>query len=416
MHKTETINIQDENRFLGELGPRMLQGGLIVGAVGIGLSLLLSLATEERALDTFLHSYLLNFTFFLSISLGALFFVATQHVTAAGWSVTIRRIAEFMAWLLPWMLLLFLPILLSVLFGRYDLYHWNNPELMNPESDVYNELLAKKSAYLNPAFFGVRAVIYFGIWFLLARYLVLKSLEQDQTGNPELTNKMQSFGAPALLLFALTTSFAAFDWLMSLDAEWFSTIFGVYFFAGSALGFFATVTLISMALQSSGRLTNAISIEHYHDLGKFLFGFIVFWAYIAFSQYMLIWYANIPEETQWYLVRQSNGWQWVSLTLLFGHFIIPFFFLMSRHVKRNKLTLGIAAVYVLIMHWIDLYYLVMPSLMEKEFHLSGLFIDLACLVGMGGLYVAGFAYVAGERSLVPERDPRLEECLAFKNY
>ncbi len=414
MHNTKTIDIEDDNRFLGELGPRLVQGGVVIGLVGIGLALLLSMAAEENGLAYFFHSYLLNFMFFLSIALGALFFVATQHLAAAGWSVTIRRIAEFMAWLLPWMLILFLPVLLSVLFGNSDLYHWNDTSVMDPESDNYNQLLAKKQAYLNSGFFGVRAVIYFGIWFLLARYLISKSIEQDETGNPELTNKMQRFSAPTLVLFALTTSFAAFDWLMALDAEWFSTIFGVYYFAGCALSFFATAILVGVALQSTGRLTNSITIEHYHDMGKFLFGFIVFWAYIAFCQYMLIWYANMPEETQWFLVRQTNGWEWVSLTLLFGHFVIPFFYLMSRHIKRNKLTLCIGAVYVLVVHWIDLYWLVMPSLMP-EFGLGGLLIDLACLVGLGGLCVAGFAYVAGERSLIPVGDPRLGECLAFKN-
>lgn len=416
MHKTKIINIEDENRFLGDLGPGLIYGGGIVGGVGLVLALLLSVATEDNGLGYFFHSYLLNFTYFLSLALGALFFVATQHVTAAGWSVTIRRIAEFMALLLPWMLILFLPVLLSVLFGNSDLYHWNSKAVMNPESEHFNPLLAKKEAYLNSSFFGVRAVIYFGIWFLLARYLVNKSLEQDATGNPELTNKMQSFGAPALVLFALTLSFASFDWLMSLDGEWFSTIFGVYYFAGSALGFFATATLIAMGLQTTGRLTHAITIEHYHDMGKFLFGFIVFWAYIAFSQYMLIWYANIPEETQWFLVRQTNGWEWVSLTLIFGHFIIPFLYLMSRHVKRNKLTLAIGVIYVLIVHWIDIYWLVMPSLEGgSPFSFGGLLIDLSCLVGIGGLCVAGFAYVAGERSLVCVRDPRLHECLAFRN-
>jgi len=414
MHNTKTINIDDDNRFLGDLGPRLTLGGGVIGISGIFLALLLSVA-RDNGLAHFFHSYLLNFTFFLSIALGALFFVATQHLSAAGWSVTIRRIAEFMAWLLPWMLVLFLPVLFSVLFGSSDLYHWNNAAVMNPDSDHFNELLAKKQSFLNPSFFGVRAVIYFGIWFLLSRYLITKSIEQDATGDPELTNKMQRFSAPTLVLFALTISFAAFDWIMTLDAEWFSTIFGVYYFAGSALGFFATAILIGVALQGSGRLTHSITIEHYHDMGKFLFGFIVFWAYIAFSQYMLMWYANMPEETHWFLVRQENGWEWVSLTLLFGHFFIPFLYLMSRHIKRNKVTLCVGAIYVLIVHWIDLYWLVMPSLPHHEFGLGGLLIDLTCLIGLGGLCVAGFAYVAGERSLIPERDPRLGECLAFKN-
>ena len=414
MHHEPQIDIQDENRFMADLGPRLVAGGAVVGAVGIGLALLLCLAREENGVRHFLHAYLLNFAYFLSIALGALFFVATQQLTAAGWSVTVRRIAELMAGMLPWMLALFIPLLLLVLMGNSQLYHWNDTTLLDPDSEHYDPLIAMKRAYLNPAFFGVRAVIYFLIWGLLARFFLSRSTEQDETRDPELTLKMQRVSAPALVLFALTLTFAAFDWLMSLDAHWFSTIFGVYYFAGSALSFFAAIIIISQLLQASGRLSRAITVEHYHDLGKFLFGFVVFWAYIAFSQYMLIWYANIPEETQWFQVRQTNGWGSVSVVLIFANFFIPFFFLVSRHIKRNRLTLAIGAVYILAVHWLDLYWIVMPSLM-KVHTLSGLLIDLACFVGFAGLCVAGFGWVAGSRSLVPVGDPRLHEALAFKN-
>jgi hypothetical protein len=202
---------------------------------------------------------------------------------------------------------------------------------------------------------------------------------------------------------------------MSLSPHWFSTIYGVYFFSGAVVAFFAAIILAAAALQLSGRLKNSISIEHYHDLGKLLFAFVIFWGYIAFSQYLLIWYANIPEETQWYLARQSGPWVWVSLVLLFGNLLIPFFGLLSRHAKRRKWSLSFWAVWLLVMHWIDLYYLVMPSLGGQSATLPFSAIDICLFLGIGGVYLAGLVHTAGQRPLLPVADPRLKESLAFEN-
>jgi hypothetical protein len=208
-------------------------------------------------------------------------------------------------------------------------------------------------------------------------------------------------------------SFAAIDWLMSLMPQWYSTIFGLYYFSGTTVGSLAAMIVLSMALQTRGRLTTSVTIEHYHDLGKLLLGFVIFWGYIAFSQYLLIWYADLPEETQWYLVRQSGPWRWVSLILLFGHLLIPFFGLLCREAKRRKAILAFWAVWLLVAHWIDLYWLVMPSLGPKGVP-PGV-IDLGCLVAIGGVWMAGLLWTAGRRSLVPLGDPRLAESLAFEN-
>lgn len=419
MHKNPTINIFDDQRFLSSLGPRILRVAGVVGIVGVALAFILGFVQrEEGGLAHFLHAYLVSYCFILSIALGALFFIITQHLVRAGWSTSVRRLAELMAGTLPIMLILFLPVLLSVLTGSGLLYLWDNEQMV--QDNAHSHLIMEKAAYLNPTFFGIRAVGYFAIWGLLSWYFLSRSVEQDETGNPQLSSKMQGFSAPAVLLFALSVTFAAFDWIMSMLPTWYSTIFGVYFFAGCAWSFFATIALLGMTLQKSGRLKNAISIDIYHDLGKFLFGFTVFWAYIAFSQFMLIWYANIPEETEWYIIRQQGAWGWVAVILIFGHFFIPFFGLMSRTVKRNKPLLAFWCVFVLVMHWIDLYWLIMPNythrFLESETVTGFGLIDISCAIGLIGLGIASFAWVASGRSLVAVRDPRLPEALAFKNF
>ena len=412
----------------------------VLGLAALGGGLVFARARGD-ALGYFLHSYLLNYCYFLSISLGALFFVALQHATRAGWSVTVRRLAEVLAANMPVLVLLFLPILVPMVLqipalrqwlftrlvepagtdhwlyvwrealGNVRLYPWTDSQLV-----AGDDLLEHKAVYLNAGFFVARCVLYFAVWWLLARFFHGRSVEQDSCGDAELTRRMERLSPVALLLFAATITFASFDWLMSLDPHWFSTIYGVYYFSGAAVGFLAAVILAAMLLQATGRLNSFVTVEHYHDLGKLLFGFVVFWGYIAFSQYLLVWYANIPEETTWYQDRlgpQSGSWKWVSVLLLFGHLLIPFFGLLSREVKRRKLLLGFWAVWLLVAHWIDLYWLVMPGLGHEGLP-PGL-IDAACLVGIGSVYLAGVLRTAGKASLVPLGDPRLKESLAFRN-
>ena len=213
--------------------------------------------------------------------------------------------------------------------------------------------------------------------------------------------------------FVLSLTFFAVDFLMSLEPKFISTMFGVYYFAGCAMSFFATTAVLSRFMQASGRLKHSINTEHYHDVGKFMFGFVFFWGYIAFSQYMLIWYANIPEETEWFQQRQTGGWLYFSLLLLFGHFVLPFAGLLSRHVKRNLVALTSWAIFLLGMEWVDLYWLIMPSASEAGPPLS--LMDLTCWVGMAGVFVAHFGFMARGKRLVPVQDPRIAESLAFEN-
>jgi hypothetical protein len=392
------------------LSPTASGKAKVLGAVGIAaLAAGFALGLAQRdGLRYFFHAYLVDFAFFLSISLGALFFVALHHVSRAGWSVAVRRLAEIFLGNLVLLAVLFLPILLAMVAGNHSLYRWTDPRQV-----AASELLRHKAPWLNVWFFAGRAVFYFVAWTLLARFFFRRSLEQDRSGDPQLTLQMERASGPALLVFAGTLTFAAFDWLMSLEPTWFSTIFGVYYFSGAAVGFLAALVLAALAVQTNGRLTGTITTEHYHDLGKLLFGFVVWWGYIAFSQYVLIWYGNIPEETVYYLKRQTGPWAIVSLVLLFGHLLIPFLGLLSREVKRRRLLLGFWAVWLLAFHWLDMYWLVMPNLDADRLPLGP--IDLCLLVGIGGLYLAGVLTAAGDRPLVPLKDPRLGESLAFEN-
>lgn len=377
-------------------------------AIGLGLGVTLLAAAQvlgggsARSLAAYLTAYL----FAASIALGGLFFVLLHHATRAGWSTVVRRLAEHLAATLPLFALLFLPIA----FALPELYPWARPEAAD------DPLLAAKAAYLNPGFFLIRAAVCLGAWSLLAWWFRRRSLAQDSSGDPAITRRLQSLAAPGMIAFALTLTIAAFDWIMSLDPWWYSTIFGVYFFAGSTVAVLATLILLVLALGGSspgGALGGTVTPEHFHDLGKLLFAFVVFWAYIAFSQFMLIWYGNIPEETLWYAHRIGPGWAGASVALAAGHFVLPFFFLLSRAVKRRAPTLIAGAVWLLAMHYLDLYWLVMPSFDPHGIHPSAL--DLMSLVGMVGLFAGALGLLMRRRALVPLGDPRLPESLSFEN-
>ncbi len=397
------FDITDIDLSLDRVLPLWLGSAAVTAVVGIGGALALAMATEH-GWDRLLETYLISYSLFLALTLGALFFVMLQHVTRAGWSVVIRRIAEAMATNFWLMAVLVIPIVL----GMHHLYHWSHVE-----EAAHDPILAAKVGFLNPTFFVVRLAIYFTIWGVLAWFFYRTSVRQDATKDPALTLKMERASAFGLILFALSANFAAFDLLMSLDPHWFSTIFGVYFFAVSVVVFYAVMPKTLAALQFRGVLRGAVTVEHYHDLGKFLFAFTVFWAYIAFSQYMLIWYGNIPEETEWYLKRQTGAWAWVSLALIIGHFVIPFLLLISRYVKRRPMLLAGVGVYMVLMTWLDIYWLVMPEFSPGVAPFG--LIDALCFVGMTGVYSFVFALKLRRQALIPVGDPRLHESLAFKN-
>lgn len=290
------------------------------------------------------------------------------------------------------------------------------PEEAGPEHD---HVIVGKRGYLNAPFFLARWVFYFVFWGFLGWYYWSQSVKQDTTGDHKITMRLHHIAGPSMLLFGLTLTLAAFDLIMSIEAHFYSTIFGVYYFGGCMVGFFAFMILFLNYLQKAGRLSDNVNTEHYHDLGKYLFGFIFFWTYIAFSQYILIWYASLPEEVFWYHVRGAstqnfgaNAWSWVILLLLFGHFAIPFAGLMSRHVKRSRSLLICWAVWMLIMHWVDLVWLIMPA-MGTTLHIG--LAEIGLSVALLSIFLIGVLYILGRHSIVPLKDPRLHESLAFEN-
>jgi hypothetical protein len=352
----------------------------------------------------FFFSWLVSFLFFLSLALGALFFVLIQYASQGGWGIVLRRIGETTFATVPVMAALFLPLLL----GLNDLYSWTIPGAAE-----HDALLRWKAPYLNVPFFLIRAALYFGIWSFIAVLYYRGSSGQDVTGDPRVSARLRRLAGPAIIVLALTQTFASIDWIMSLTPHWYSTMFGVYFFAGSFVGFIALLSVVSAAMRGAGLLDTVISAEHLQDIGKFLFAFTAFWAYIAFSQFFLMWYANLPEETFWFKTRIEGSWLPVSLLLMAGHFVAPFFYLMGRRVKRNGATLAVGGAWVLAMHFVDIYWQVMPTLHPEGLRPSAL--DVAALVAIGGCFVAAASWLMRRQALVPMRDPRLAESLAFEN-
>lgn len=409
-----------DGRRLGDLGSRVIPAAGGVGVIALGAGLLMGFMGEGK--EQFFRSYLMAFEFVLSICLGALFFVILQHCVKAGWSVVIRRLAEGVASNLMWLWIAFIPILIGMKQGL--LYDWvNHPG----EAEKYRW-------WLTPEIWSGRAMIYLFIWAFLAWFYMSNSVKQDSTGDVNITRRMERFAPVAVGLYFVTQAFSSLDWVMSLESMWFSTMFPVYFFAASCCGYFSFQILAMATVQKGGKLLHEITPEHYQDAGKLLFAFgIVFWSYIAFSQYMLIWYANIPEETTWYMARQMGGWGTVTLALLFGHFVIPFVLLISRHPKRQPQMLALGAVLMLTMHFVDIAWLVKPHVPEHLLHDAASYAQLAKTVtaadvgyvwslfdallpiGLLGLIIAGTAIRLRGVALIPERDPRLHESLAFEN-
>jgi hypothetical protein len=352
----------------------------------------------------FFQSYLVGFLFSIFIPLGGLFFLMVMFLTGSAWSVTMRRVVENMVVTLPLGFILCIPVLL----GMSNLYHW-----AHPGAAEHDALLKAKEAWLNPTSFVYRTLIYFLLWSVWATRIYKHSTKQDTTKSLEQMHTISRWSAPGLLMLVLSGTLAAFDWSMSLDPHWYSTIFGLYCFAGGAFAFIATWLLILVALREKGVLRDTVNAEHYHDLGKWMLALTVFWAYIAFSQYLLIWYANIPEETVWFLHRFEGTWSWASALLLFGHFIFPFLVLVLRSTKRNLKALTLMAVWFLIIQYIDFYWQVMPTFYPHGVALHWL--DVVCLVAPMSALALVFWSRMRAHALMPIGDPRFEQSLRFQN-
>jgi hypothetical protein len=368
---------------------------LLVALLGLALA---ALGAWQNP-DQFWRSYLLAFTFWLEIGLGSLGMVMLHHLVGGRWSALIRRLMETGAMTLPLMALLFIPLL----FGLHALYPWTDPAHV-----AASELLQRKIAYLNVPFFIGRAVLYFVVWVGLAYLLNRWSLAQAQTGDAALAGRLRRLSALGMILYMLTVTFAAFDWLMSLEPEWFSSIYGLMYIIGAALGGLALAILglhwLSLKLFAHEKQATPW-VKSFNDLGNFMLGFVMIWAYFAFSQFLIIWSANLPEEAIWYAHRSQGGWQSVALVLIALHFLLPFFLLLSRQLKRKAQWLTGLAVLILVMRLVDLDWLIMPAFYPDGLHVHWL--DLVIVVAMGGAWLALFSWQWSGKPALPQHDPHL---------
>lgn len=370
---------------------------LMIGVAGLAACALGWWLNPER----FFQGYLTAWLFWSGLSLGSLALLMLQHLTGGAWGLMIRRPLEAAMRSLPVTGLMFLPLLL----GMGHLYEWAQPDLV-----AADPILLHKAPYLNVTFFIGRAALFFAVWIILSLLLGRMSDRQDRQGSDARSMaRFQIASGPGLVLFALTMTFASVDWIMSLDPHWYSSMFAPLIMVGYVVGALALSLVVVIHLAGSDPLASVLRPRHVHDLGKLLLAFVMVWAYFAFSQFLIIWAGNLPEEIPWYMSRLHGGWEWAALGLLLLHFVVPFMLLLSRSLKRDFKRLGRVALLVLVMHFVDLYWLVNPAFDRAltDFH----WLDLAAVAGLGGVWLATFLGRLGSHPLLPVKDPHLLEAL-----
>ncbi|MEO8603051.1 MAG: hypothetical protein ABI629_10795 [bacterium] len=369
--------------------PRALLGLGVLGLAAAGAG-----ALTDR--DQFFHSYLVAFMFWGGIAFGCFGLVALNHVVGGRWGIVIRRVGEAGMRTLPLVAVLFLPIA----FGLPHLFEWARPEQV-----AQDPRLQYQTWYLNVSFFLIRAAVCFAIWIVVARVLVRWSSEQDATGDPVYVRKLELLSRGALMLYGTTMTFAGVDWMMSIEPHWYSTIYGLLIIVGQVLGAFAFSIIILTLCSDHEPVAAVANSERFHDLGNMLLAFVMIYAYFAFSQFLIIWAGNVPEETPWYLKRITGGWQYLAVALPAFYFFLPFFMLLSRRLKQRSRRLLIVAVLLLFMHLVDLYWFIMPAFSPGKFTLH--WMDIASVVGVGGVWLAVFLFNLQGRPVLPLHDPAL---------
>ncbi len=383
--------------------PALVAGGVALAACAAG---------AVASPGAFFRSYLFAYVFFTGLSLGCLSIVMLHHSTGGAWGIPIRRILESGTRTLPLVAILFLPIAL----GMKHLYPWARPEEVAKDA-----LLQAKAAYLNVPFFLARAAFYFAVWIAIAYQVNRWSLEQDRAGSPALTRKLQLLSAGGLVAYGLTMTFASIDWVMSLEPHWFSTMYGVLYIAGQALNALAFVTAALVLMSGEKPFSGFVRPSHFHDLGKLLLAFVMFWAYVSFAQYLIIWAGNLPEEIPWYLRRLHGGWGWLGVALVVLHFALPFLLLLPEGANRNARILASVAGLVVLMRLVDVYWLVRPVFTQASASAASArfevhWLDLTAAVGIGGVWLAVFLWQLEERPLLPVNDPEFVEAVAHADH
>jgi hypothetical protein len=371
----------------------------LVGVIGLGLSVVGGFIAPHQ----FSYSWLFAFAFYFTLLAGCFFWIIVHHVVDAEWSVVVRRQLENLALLFVVMAVFFIPI---VIF-RHHVYQWMNVPV------GHDPILDSKRAYLNWHFFLIRSIFYF-VFFIGATLLFRRfSIRQDRDGNPACTINMRRVAFISLPLFGLSLTFGAYDWLLGVDYHWFSTMWGVYIFAGASGSSMSLLVLVITALRKAGYLKETVTAEHYHIMGKWMLAFCVFWAYIGFGQYMLTWYANIPEETEYFIRRNTESWNALNLLLVIGRFFVPFAVLLMQGLKRKPSQLCLIAGWLVFMQMLDIYIVILPAL-----HGAGVVLsiwDFIPLLGMGATLGFVFLWIVRRSSTFPNRDPRLLESLHLVN-
>jgi hypothetical protein len=345
------------------------------------------------------QSYLIGWSFWTGIAVGSLALLMLQHLTGGGWGLVIRRVLEAATRTLLFMAILFLPIIL----GAHSLYH----EWADHEEAAAHPVVLAKTRYLNVPFFTVRAVIYFAVWIALAYLFNKWSLAQDRTADNRYTKNMRVLSGPGMVALIFTVTFASIDWYMSLEPEWFSTIYGFIFVAAWTLSALAFVIAIMAWLSGQEPMRRIVAPLHFHDLGKLLLALVMLWAYFAFSQFLIIWSGNLPEEITYYLRRIYGGWGAVIIAIGILHFAAPFLFLLSRGIKRSPRSLAMIAVLIIVMRMVDLLWMLAPAFHHRKW----IVMDFVALIGFGGLWLALFTWQLGKRSLIPINDPQFESTM-----
>lgn len=369
---------------------------LIIGVVAAVLSVLGLFMDRTQ----FFQSYLIGWVFWFVIALGCLGWSMIQHLTGGLWALVLRRCLEAASRTLPFLGLLFIPFA----FGMEEVWSWARPEAAN------DPLIQEKVKYLNEPFFWARFAGYFIFWTALSYLLSANSAKQDE-GDQKTTVRMRVLSGPGIVLFVLIGSFASFDWLMSLEPHWFSSLFGFYFISSTALASMLFMIVCAWYLHQRQPLDNVITKRHFHDYGKLTLALTMFWAYMTLSQFLITWSGHIPEFTQWYAARNNGGWKAFTVPLIIFHFFVPFLILLSASLKKQPNKLVLVAVYMLVMRFADLYWQAAPNWNDElTFH----WLDITTLVAVGGIWVFLFVRELKRRTLLPVRDPYLKEVLGPK--
>jgi hypothetical protein len=383
-----------------DLPSSVLKIGLILLIIGIGLGVIAFFVDHLRAV----FNYLIAFAFMISIGVGALFLVALEYIVGADWSVPIRRVVEFFAAIIPFLAILVIPLLFNV----GELFHWSHANVVSED-----KVLQGKAPYLNIPFFIIRVFVLIAIWSIFYYFFVRNSKKQDTTKDQKLTTINIRLSAIFIPVFAISITISAVDWLMSITPHWFSTIFGVYFFSGTVVAALAAVTLATVLLKENGFLHPALTNDHLYSLGALLFAFVNFWGYIAFSQFLLIWYADLPEETSWFLQKWEGSWAIFSIGLIVIHFLVPYITLLSQPAKMDPKKLKFISVWLLFAHLYDLFWLVMPEMDQLSNGYSFSWIDFVFPISVVGIIILVFNMKAKKENLVPIGDPKLKRGLDF---